>query len=130
MELMIVIAAAIAAWVAGAIWYMMLAGPWIRVSGVQVDNSGKPANGSAKPYLISGVAMLVISLMMNHFWHMAGISSITAGLFNGLGIGALIVAPWMLINNSYVQRPLMLTLIDGGYAVLACGVMGLILGAV
>ena len=37
-----VIAAAAASWVFGAIWYMVLAKPWVAASGVEVDENGRP----------------------------------------------------------------------------------------
>ena len=129
MELLIVIFAAIAAWAAGAVYYMMLAGPWVRLSGVKVDNRGKPTNSSAAPYLVSGLAMLLAAGMIRHIFEMAAIHDLGKGLLSGAGIGAFIVAPWVLINNSYAQRPMMLTLIDGGYAVLACAIIGAVIGA-
>lgn len=33
-----------------------------------------------------------------------------------------------MINNAYGQRPFKLTLIDGGYAIFGCAVIGLVLG--
>ena len=49
------------------------------------------------------------------------------GLLAGLGVGLFFIAPWVAINNAYGQRPIALTVIDGGYAVLACSLMGLVL---
>jgi hypothetical protein len=65
--------------------------------------------------------------MMRHIFGMAGIDSVDKGLIAGLGIGAFFIAPWVLINNAYAIRPFKLTLIDGGYAVLGCGIIGTIL---
>lgn len=129
MELFIIIAAAVVAWVAGALWYMMLSGPWVRVSGIQVDNTGKPVNKSPLPYLVSGIAMVVVAAAMNWLFGLAGVDTLLGGAGTGFVIGALIVTPWVLIDNSYVSRPLMLTVIDGGYATLACTLIGAILGA-
>ncbi|WBU53525.1 DUF1761 domain-containing protein [Paracoccus sp. SCSIO 75233] len=129
MDLFIIIAAAVVAWVAGALWYMMLSGPWVRVSGIQVDNTGKPVNKSPLPYLVSGIAMVVVAAAMNWLFGLADVDTLLGGAGTGFVIGALIVTPWVLIDNSYVSRPLMLTVIDGGYATLACTLIGTILGA-
>lgn len=129
MTLIVIIAAATIAWVAGSLWYMTLARPWMRVSGIRVDNTGAPENKSPLPYLISGACLFVVAAMMNHLFTIAGIDTLGRGLLTGAAIGLLIVAPWMVLNNSYVRRSHLLTLIDGGYAVLACGLMGLVLGA-
>lgn len=50
------------------------------------------------------------------------------GLMSGLGIGLLFIAPWIAMNVAYAMRPRALAIIDGGYAVVGCGVIGLVLG--
>jgi len=32
-----------------------------------------------------------------------------------------------MINNAYTMRPFRLTVIDGGYAIIGCGLIGLVL---
>lgn len=50
------------------------------------------------------------------------------GLMSGLGIGLLFIAPWIAMNVAYAMRPRALAIIDGGYAVVGCGVIRLVLG--
>ena len=126
MALINVIAAALAAWVFGAIWYMALSRPWIAASGVVTDAAGRPASG-ALPFILSALAMLLVAGMMRHVFGMAGITSPDAGAVAGLGIGAFFITPWVLINNAYAGRPILLTVIDGGYAVFGCTIMGAVL---
>lgn len=130
MELMIVIAAAIVAWAAGSLWYMVFAGPWVRISSLQVENRGALRSGMPMPYLMSGLAMVVFVGMMRYLWLRAGIDSLGEGLVLGLMVGAFIILPWTVINHSYARRPPMQTLIAGGYVILAGGVAGAILGAI
>ncbi len=130
MDLLIVVMAAVLAWVVGAVWNMIVSRPRARMSGVRVDNTGRPDGKSALPYLIAGLGLVVVAGMMRHVFAMSGIDTLGAGLVSGFGIGAFLVMPWMLINNVHLQRPLRLTLIDGGYAVLACAAMGAVLGAI
>lgn len=130
MDLLVVVMAAVLAWVVGAVWYMVLSRQWARVSGVRVDNTGRVDGKSPLPYLITGLGLLVLAGMMRHIFAMSGIATPGAGLVSGLGIGAFLITPWMLINNSNAQRPLLLSLIDGGYAVLSCAVIGVVLGAI
>ena len=47
----------------------------------------------------------------------------------GLGIGGLVGLPLVFMHNIPPRRSASLTLIDGGHAVLACGTLGAILGA-
>ncbi|MDO5529635.1 MAG: DUF1761 domain-containing protein [Paracoccus sp. (in: a-proteobacteria)] len=129
MILIIILAAATLAWVAGSLWYMSLARPWTRVSGIKVDNTGAPENKSPLPYLMSGLCLFVVASLMHYIFARAGIDTLGAGLLHGAMIGAGFVVPWTVLHNTYVQRPFLLTLIDGGYAVLACALMGTVLGA-
>jgi len=49
MELLNVIAAGLASFAFGAVWYMSLAKPWAEASGVEVDAEGKPVNDGPLP---------------------------------------------------------------------------------
>ncbi|MDQ2094345.1 DUF1761 domain-containing protein [Rhodalgimonas zhirmunskyi] len=128
MELIGVVAAAAAAWVSGAIWYMLWSKPWAKDAGLALDEHGDPkGHGSAAPFVISAIAMLVVAGMMRHIFGMGEIETPIKGALSGLGIGLFFIAPWILINNTYAMRPLRLTLIDGGYAAIACTLMGVVL---
>ncbi len=128
MGLLAVIAAAAAAWIFGAGYYMALSKPWVAASGVPVDESGRPAGGARPmPFFLSAVAMLLVAGMMRHIFSMAGIASVGAGVVSGLGVGLFFIAPWIMINNAYAMRPFRLTLIDGGYAVAGAAIIGAVL---
>ena len=128
MEIINVLVAAIGGWAFGAVWYMTLSKPWMEASGVEVGEDGNPVNSSdPTPYIMSMVAMIIVAGMMRHTFGMAGIASVGKGLLAGLGIGLFFISPWIMINNAYGGRPFRLTIIDGGYATLGCGVIGLIL---
>ncbi|MHA6346010.1 DUF1761 domain-containing protein [Roseivivax sp. CAU 1761] len=128
MDLVAILAAALAAWLFGAGWYMALSARWIRASGVAVGADGRPANASrAAPYLVSFLAMLVAAAMMRHVLTAAGIAGAGAGLTAGAGLGAFIALPWLATNYAFAGRPAALTLIDGGYAVAGSALMGLVL---
>ena len=71
--------------------------------------------------------MLLVAGMMRHLLVSAGIDTVGKSLLTGLGIGAFFIAPWVMINNAYGMRPFLLTVIDGGYAIAGCGVIGLVL---
>lgn len=127
MELINVIVAAAAAYAFGAFWYMKWAKQWVAASGIAVDSNGNPANKTAAPFIIAGVAMLVVAGMMRHVFGMAGIDTIGAGLVSGFGMGAFIALPWIVTNYAYADRPKALTYIDGGYAVFGCTIIGTVL---
>lgn len=128
MGLMNVLAAAVGGYVFGAIWYMALAKPWMQAAGVKMTADGKPdGNGSALPFVLSAVAMVLVAGMMRHIFALSGIDTVGKGLLSGLGIGLFFIAPWTMINYAYAGRPFKLTLIDGGYAVFGCAIIGAIL---
>lgn len=122
--------AAAAGFACGAAWYMTLSRQWIAAAGIPVDENGRPqGNGSPLPFVLSGVAMLLVAGMMRHVFVMSGVVTLGPGALAGFGIGAFFIAPWIMINNAYAARPFRLTVIDSGYAILACTIMGGILGA-
>ena len=127
MGLLSVLAAAAASWVFGAIWYMSLSKPWLAAAGVECDENGKPKNTSALPFLLSAICMVLVAGMMRHIFATSGIDTLGKGALTGLGVGLFFIAPWTMINNVYAGRPFALTLIDGGYAVFGCTIIGSVL---
>ena len=129
MGILSVLVAAAAAWLFGAAYYMKLSKQWIAATGMAVDENGKPVgNGSPMPFVLSALAMILVAGMMRHIFAASGVASFGAGLVAGLGIGLFFIAPWIMINNAYEGRPFKLTVINGGYAVAGCGIIGAILG--
>lgn len=129
MGILFVFLAALGGFLTGAVWYMALAKPWMATSGVRLGPDGQPENSrSPRPYLISFVAMILVAGMMRHMFAMAGIDGAGKGLVSGLGVGLFLITPWITLNYGYAMRPVKLMAIDGGYAILGCGVIGLILG--
>ena len=120
--------AAAAAWIFGAVYYMLLSKPWIKAAGVRVDEKGRPAGGmNPLPFVLSAICMLLVAGMMRHVFVMSGIATVGGGFLAGLGVGLFFIAPWVMINNAYAMRPFRLTLIDGGYAVAGCAIIGVVL---
>lgn len=129
MGVLAVLVAAVAGFAMGAVWYMALAKPWMKAAGIPMDDNGKPqGNGSPLPFVISFVAMILVAGMMRHMMAMAGIDGAGKGLVTGLGVGLFFITPWIAMNYAYAMRPRNLTVLDGGYAVLGPGVIGLVLG--
>ena len=122
-----VLAAAVAGFAFGAVWYMALAQPWMAAAGIKQDANGRPENDGPLPYIMAFIAMLLVSGMMRHTFALSGIETPMKGLVSGLGVGLFFITPWIMINNGYGGRPFRLTLIDGGYATFGCAVIGLVL---
>jgi len=129
MEYISVLAAAIAAFAYGAAHYMVLAKPWMAASGVKVGEDGRPVmeNNRVSPFLLAAISMVLVAGMMRHVLAMSGIEELGKAILTGVGIGAFFIAPWTMLNNGYSDRPFMLTIIDGAYAIIGCGIMGAVL---
>lgn len=128
MSLFSVIAAGLAAWVFGAVWYSVFAKAWVASSGVATDAQGKPANQkNPVPYVISVVAAIIVAGMMRHTFNLSGIDTLGKGLVSGFGIGAFLATPWIATCYAFAGRPTNLILIDAGYATFGCTVIGIVL---
>ncbi len=102
--------------------------PWLRVSGVKLDENGKPVGGgSMMPFVFSFIAMILVAGMMRHVLSMAGVEAVSKSGLVGFGIGAFFIAPWTMMNNAYPGRPFLLTVIDGAYAIIGCTLIGVVL---
>lgn len=130
MELLIVIMAAVLAWVVGAIWYRLTDTVYADASALQVRNIGHPLSRSVAPYMLAGIALVAVAAMMRILFVRAGIDGLLAGVAWGAGLGAFMVAPWFVIENTYSARPLVMTLVDMGYSIIACALLGAIMGGI
>lgn len=128
-----VLAAAVAAWLLGAVYYMALAQRWMAAHGwaskeAMLGPAGKP---SPVPFVLSFVAELIMA------WVLAGLighlgpgqvtlrNGIVSGFFAWLGF----VATTLAVNNAYGRRTLNLTLIDAGHWLAVLLLQGAIIGA-
>ena len=130
MELLIVIMAAVLVWVVGALWYRLTKHIYVTDSALQVRNIGDPRTKSVTPYMLAGVALVAVGAMMRILFLRAGLDGIAPGIAWGAGIGAFVVAPWFVIENTYSPRSGAMTAIDMAYAVLAGAVFGAVMGAI
>lgn len=123
-----VLIAAAAGFGLGAVWYMLLAEPWMEAVGMKRGADGKPEGGqSPVVFALTFVMLLLVAGMMRHTFALSGVDTLGKGLLSGLGIGLFFISPWIVINNLYGSRPFKLSVIDGGYATTACALMGLVL---
>ncbi len=130
MEFLNVLAAAIAAFAFGAVWYMTMSKPWMEAAKIEVNAEGKPINdGDKMPFVIGLIGMIVAAGMMRHIFGMAGITEMGKALTAGLGIGLFSVMPWVAMNYAFGQRPFKLTLIDGVNVVAGSAIMAIVLTA-
>jgi len=124
MEILNVLAAGVAAWFFGAVWYMTLAKSWMAASGLDLETVN---NKNPLPYIVSLIGAIVVAGMMRHVLMQAGIESMGKAVLTGLGMGLFIVLPWMTNNVLYGQKDKRLIWMDGGYPVVGMAIMGFVL---
>ena len=120
-----VLLAAALSYAFGAVWYMMLAKPWMEAAGLTEDTVNR---SNPVPFIVSAIAAIVVAGMMRHIFALSGIEGAAKGLVSGIGLGLFVAVPWLATNYAFAGRPGRLTLIDGGYAVGGSAIMGLVLG--
>lgn len=114
----VIVAAGLAGWIFGAIWYGVLGKPWQRALGLNPDDcKGK------KPPLVPMVTSFIVALVMSTV--LLPVLAMATGDGHGfpthvvpaagtaliLGIGFLFCP--MMVNNMFQQRSFTLTVIDG-----------------
>jgi hypothetical protein len=128
-----IVIAAVAAWLAGAGWYMTLGKTWMAALGKTPEQMEecKKQPGAFLPFIYAFVAELVLA------WTLAGVlghlgpgqvtlrSGVISGAFCWLGF----VMTTMLVNNSFARRDWRLLLIDGGHWLVVLILIGAIIGA-
>ena len=125
MGILAVLVAAAASYAWGAVWYMVMAKPWMAAAGItEADINRKDPT----PFIISGIATILVAGMMRHIFASSGIDGFMGGLMGGFGLGIFIATPWIVTNYAFSMRPRALMLIDGAYATVGCTIMGIVLG--
>ncbi|MEM7439878.1 MAG: DUF1761 domain-containing protein [Pseudomonadota bacterium] len=124
MNILAIFAAGIAAFMFGAVWYTVMAKPWMAAVGLTEETINR---SNPVPYITGLVACVVCAAMMNHIFTTSGVETLAAGVGSGFGLGLFVAVPWLATNYGFAQRPPALTVIDGAYSTGGCTVMGAVL---
>lgn len=128
-----VLIAAVASWLAGAVWYMAFAKPWMTAIGKTPEEMEdcKKKPGSFLPFVYAFVAAAILAWVLAGLLAHLGSGQVTVrnGVVSGLFCWLGFVFTTMLVNNSFGMRSPMLLLIDGGYWLLVLVLSGAIIGA-
>lgn len=120
-----VIVTALSGFAVGAVWYGALGTQWMQAVGRTKEEI--EADKSPVPFIIAFLGALCAAGMMRHVFVMADVTDAWRALGYGAGIGAFLVAPWIVLHYAFAGRPKALWVIDAGHTVLAFAVMGLVL---
>ena len=127
--------AAVVAWFAGALWYMVLGRHWMAALGRTPDDiaAEKQKPGAFLPFLYAFAAELLMA------WILAGVLlhlaprvplTVRSGSISGAFCWFGFVITTMLVNSVFSRRDWRLLWIDGGHWLLVLVLMGAVIGAI
>ena len=125
-----IVAAGIASFVFGAVWYGTLAKPWMAAVG-KTEADIKSAGSPIPLYAMTLVALFVMAWVLAGMIGHLGPGQVT--LRNGIISGAFawvgFVATALVVNHGFQGAPRKLTLIDGGHWLGVLLIQGAVIGA-
>ncbi|MBX9774018.1 MAG: DUF1761 domain-containing protein [Xanthobacteraceae bacterium] len=127
-----ILIAAVAGWVAGAIWYMVLAKPWMAAVGLtreEIEASRQQPGGSL-PFVYAFAANVIMAWVLAGLIGHLGTVTIRGGAISGALCWLGFVMTTMLVNYSFGMRSRMLLLIDGAHWLVVLALMGAIIGGI
>jgi len=122
-----VLAAAVATFVLGAIWYLSFSEAWMKLAGLTQDQI-MAGGGSSTSYVISFVTYVLGAYAMALLFKSMKIQTVQTGVLTGALIGALLIGGNIFTNNAYEMKPIGLSVLNAGFSSLSCAIMGGILG--
>ena len=127
-----ILAAAVAAWLAGAVWYGLLGKQWVAALGwTEADMVGPDGKRRMPvgPMILSFVSALIMAFLLSGLMGHIGAATVRSGIISGALVWVGFVITTIAVNNAFQRRKAMLTVIDGGHWLLALIVQGAVLGA-
>ncbi|MCG8693218.1 MAG: DUF1761 domain-containing protein [Minwuiales bacterium] len=128
MNYLAVLAAGVAGFVFGALYYTALAKPWMAAIGKTEEEI--KANMSPVPYVIAGIAQLVIAFMLAGVIGHLGtdMATVRNGLITAFFIWLGFILTTMAVNHAFQGAKRSLTVIDSGHWLGVLLVQGLVIG--
>jgi len=123
-----VITASILFFVLGALWYTVLAGPWLHGIGKTMEQMTKEGGGSYAPYVVGLVAIHLMCYTLAALIGRMGIRSAAGGAFLGAVVGLGLIGGMLALNYGFELRSPQLWLINVAYATLGLTLAGAIIG--
>jgi hypothetical protein len=123
--------AAIAGWLAGAVWYgALFSKPWMAANNLTPETMKARGGAAALPFILSFLADLVMAWMLAGLLGHLGSGQVT--LVNGIASAGFIwvgfVFTTLAVNNMFAGRKPALLWIDGGHWLAVLVVMGVVIG--
>ena len=109
-----ILAAGVAGWLFGAVWYTALGKPYQRALGLNPDDC-KGKKMPMAPLVVAFLAALVMSVVLYQLLTNLGVLGVAGSAIAGLTLGLGLLATSIVVNNMFQQKSAMLTLIDAGH---------------
>ena len=123
-NLIAVAAAAVGAFIFGAVWYGVLGNAWMKAASLTKEQ--------VKPdpvlYGLTFICQAVLAFVFAGIIYHAGETTIRTGIISALMIWVGVVMTTQIVNHRFQGKPWSLTLIDGGHWLGVLLVQGIIIG--
>lgn len=126
-----IIVAAVASYIFGAVWYMVLSKQWMAaLDKTEADIKGPDGKGSAAPFIIAFVAQLVMAYVLGGLIGHLGAGQVTPwnGLVSAFFVWAGFVLTTLATNHGFQGAKRALTVIDGLHWLGVLLIQGLVIG--
>ena len=128
MNYLAIVIAAVAAWLAGAGWYMALGRTWTAALGTQKMTPAGQRPAAFLPYVYAFIAELLMAWILAGLLGHIGALTVRGGIISAAFCWLGFVMTTMAVNNIFAGRDARLLLIDGGHWLLVLVLMGAIIG--
>lgn len=122
-----IVIAALAALGLGLIWRTVLRNPWLDALGKSKAEASRQS--LVVPFLTTFVALIVMAWMLAGVMAHMGQVNIRGGLITGFLVWLGFVITVIGVSNAFTGAKPLLTLIDGGYWLVALLIMGAVIGS-
>lgn len=120
--------ASIVFFVLGAIWYSIMAAPWMAAIGKTMEELGREQGASPLPYVVGFIAILVMCYTLAWLMHRLQAATLAAGLRLGAIIAIGFIAATLALNYGFEARSITLWLINSAYVIVGLALAGAIIG--
>jgi len=120
--------ASIVFFVLGAIWYSVMANPWVAAIGKTMDELSREHGTSPLPYVVGFAAILVMCYTLAWLMQRLQAATLVAGLRLGAIVAIGFIAATLALNYGFEARSITLWLINSAYLVVGLALAGAIIG--
>jgi hypothetical protein len=120
--------ASIVFFVLGAIWYSVMAVPWMAAIGKTAEQLGREQGASPLPYVVGFIAILVMCYTLAWLMHRLQAATLVAGLRLGAIVAIGFIAATLALNYGFEARSVTLWLINSAYVIVGLALAGAIIG--